>query len=121
AALSTEALRGKRLGVLRPTGDDAGTVGPLFDTALEVLSAQGAELVELPADAIVDVRPEMRVILLHDFKEDLNAYLAGTPESVGVRTLAELIAFSEADPRERVHGMELWEDAQATEGGRGNP
>ena len=121
AALSTEALRGKRLGVLRPTGGDADAVGPLFDAALEVLTAQGADLVELPPDAIVDVRPEMRVILLHDFKEDLNAYLAGRPESVGVRTLAELIAFSTSDPRERMHGVELWEAAQATEGGRRNP
>lgn len=121
AALSPDALRGKRLGVLRPTGENADGTGPLFDAALGVLAAQGAELVELTPDAIVDVRPEMRVILLHDFKEDLNAYLAGAPESVTVRTLADLIAFSKADPRESMHSMELWEDSQATEGGRRNP
>lgn len=121
AALDTEALRGRRLGVLRPTGGNAETVGPLFDAALAVLAAEGAELVELPADALVDVRPEMRVILLHDFKEDLNAYLAGTPETVGVRTLAELIEFSRSDPRESMHTMDLWEDSEATEGGRRNP
>lgn len=120
SALSTEALRGKRLGVLRPTGGSAETVGPLFDAALDVLAAQGAELIELPADAIVDVRPEMRVILLHDFKEDLNAYLSGAPEAVRVRTLADLIAVSKADPRESMHTMDLWEDAEATAGGRGN-
>ena len=120
AALSTEALQGRRIGVLRPTGGSAETVGPLFDAALEVLAAQGAELVELPQDAILDVRPEMRVILLHDFKEDLNAYLSDTPEAVAVRTLADLIAFSKADPRESMHTMDLWEDAEATEGGRSN-
>jgi len=121
AALTTEALQGMRLGVLRPTGDNAETVGPLFDAALRVLTAQGAELVEVPAEALIDPRPEMRVILLHDFKEDLDAYLAGTPPEVTVRTLADLIAFSKVDPRESMHTMDLWEDAQATEGGRQNP
>lgn len=120
AALSTEALEGKRLGVLRPTGSSAESVGPLFDAALEVLSAQGADLVELPEDALVDTRPEMRVILLQDFKVDLNAYLRGTPSTVSVRTLADLIDFSRNDPRESMHSMEYWEDAQATDGGRQN-
>ena len=121
AALSTDALQGTRLGVLRPSGGNAETVGPLFDRALAVFTAQGAELVEIPADELVDVRPEMRTILLHDFKEDLNAYFAGAPETVPVRTLADLIAFSSTDPRENMHTMDLWEDAQATEGGRSNP
>jgi len=121
AGLSTEALRGRRLGVIRPNGANVETVGPLFDAALAVLAAQGAELVELPEDVLVDPRPEMRVILLHDFKEDLDAYLAGTPETVTVRTLADLITFSRNDPRESMHTMDLWEDAQATQGGRRNP
>ena len=121
AALSAATLQGKRLGVLRPTGDNAESVGPLFDAALEVLTAEGAELVELPADALVDPRPEMRVILLQDFKVDLNAYLQGTPGTVPVRTLADLIEFSRNDPRESMHSMDYWEDSQATEGGRQNP
>jgi amidase len=120
AALSTEALRGKRLGVLRPTGEGAERIGPLFDAALAVLAAEGAELVELPSNALIDPRPEMRVILLQDFKVDLNAYLQGTPETVQVRTLADLITFSRNDPRENMHSMEYWEDAERTEGGRDN-
>jgi amidase len=63
----------------------------------------------------------MRIILLYDFKEDLNAYLGGTPASVPVRTLADLIAFSRTDPRERMHTMDLWEDSEATRGGRQSP
>ena len=121
SALNTEALRGKRLGVLRPTGDNEEIVGPLFSAALDVLAAQGAELVELPPDALVDPRPEMRVILLQDFKIDLNAYLRGAPGTVPVRTLADLIDFSRNDPRESMHSMDYWVDAQATDGGRQNP
>ena len=120
-ALNTEALQGKRLGVLRPTGDNAESTGRLFEAALGALVAQGAELVDLPEDALVDPRPEMRVILLYDFKEDLNAYLGGTQGTVSVRTLADLIEFSRNDPRESMHTMDLWEDSEATQDGRQNP
>jgi amidase len=121
AALSTEALQGKRLAVLRPTGENAEVTREIFDQALGVLTAQGAELVEVPADSLIDPRPEMRITLLYDFKEDLNAYLAGTPDTVTVRTLADLMAFSKSDPRESMHSFDLWDDSQATEGGRQNP
>jgi amidase len=121
AALRIDALQGARVGVIRPTGEGAEVTRALFDAALEVLATRGAELVEIPFEELVDPRPEMRVILLHDFKQDLNAYLAGTPSTVPVRTLADLIEFSRADPRENMHTMDLWEDAQATEGGRQSP
>jgi amidase len=120
-ALRTDALQGARLGVLRPTGEGAEVTQPLFDAALEVLAARGAELVEIPFEELVDPRPEMRVILLHDFKQDLNDYLVGTPGTVPVRTLADLIEFSRTDPRENMHTMDLWEDSQATQGGRESP
>lgn len=120
-ALDTEALDGARLGVIRPRGDAAQTVGPLFDAAVATLSAQGAEIVEIPADELIDIRPEMRTILLHDFKVDLNAYFATMPDEVEVRTLADLIEHGKTDPRESMHTMDLWEDAQATEGGREHP
>ncbi|MGB1779290.1 MAG: amidase family protein, partial [Longimicrobiales bacterium] len=96
----------------------ASSVTPLFGAALDVLEAQGADLIELPSNALVDPRPEMRVILLHDFKVDLNAYLETTPGPVPVRTLSDLIEFSLTDPRESMHTMDYWDDAQATENGR---
>jgi len=121
AALNSGALRGQRLGVLRPTGENARVTEPLFQAALEALVAQGAELVELPDGVLVDPRPEMRTILLYTFKEDLNDYLATTPNTVPVRTLADLIEFSRNDPRESMHTMDLWEQSEETEGGRRNP
>ena len=120
-ALDTEALRGTRVGVLRSNGPDSDQVTSLFDAALEVLSTEGAELVELPADALIDPRVEMRIILLQDFKVDLNAYLETTPGSVSVRSLADLMEFSQTDPRERMHTMDYWDDAQVTENGRADP
>jgi len=121
AALNTDALKGKRLAVLRPSGESAAVTQEIFDKALAVLTAEGAELVEVPAGTVIDPRPEMRITLLYDFKEDLNAYLANAPDTVKVRTLADLIAFSKTDPRESMHLVDVWEDSQATEGGRQNP
>ncbi len=128
AGLNDEALRGARLGVVRLENAhdmanfdvDEKTQGP-FDAALEVLVEEGAELVEIPSAIFEDLTPEMRIILLYDFKEDINAYLAGTPQTVTTRTLADLIAFSKTDPRENMHGVNIFEDAEATTGGRQNP
>jgi amidase len=121
AALSDTALQGKRLGVLRIGSNYNDAVAPLFNQALGVLTAQGAELVELPTDALVDTSVYQRTTLLHEFKEDLNAYLAGTPDTVKVKSLADLIEFSKAHPIESKHAMDIWEASVKTEGGRQNP
>ena len=56
-------------------------------------------------------------ILLTEFKADLNAYLATAPATVKSRTLADLIAFNRAEPREMPwFGQDLFEQAQATAG-----
>ena len=114
--LTPEALKGKRLGVLRGTGGYSDKTQPVFDAALEVLKAQGAELVDLPNDLLEDMSQEDRVILTHEFKDDLNAYLASTSPAVKVRTIEDLIAFNKADPRENVHDQDLVEAAAATNG-----
>lgn len=121
AALSTEALKGTRIAVLRGLrGQDEQTTA-VFNEALKVLTAQGAELVEVADTKWIDIRPEMRTILLADFKEDLNSYLSGVPDTVTVRTLTDLIAFNESDPREQMHKQEVFIDSDATVGGRSNP
>jgi amidase len=50
-------------------------------------------------------------------KADLNRYLAGSPPAVKARTLAGLIAFDKAHPRElRWFGQELFLKAEKTKG-----
>ncbi|MBS0418786.1 MAG: amidase [Proteobacteria bacterium] len=121
AALSDTALQGKRLGVLRIGEYYTDAIVPRYNEALKVLAARGAELVELPADSLSDSSVYTRTTLLHEFKEDLTAYLGGTPQAVKVKTLADLIAFSKTEPHERMHAMDLWEAAERTQGGRKNP
>lgn len=121
ALLSTDGLKGKRLAVLRGLRGQNEKTTPVFDEALAVLTAQGADLVEVADTKWIDIRPEMRIVLLADLKEDLNNYFAIMPDTVKVRTVTDLIAFQSADPRESMHKQENFIDADATVGGRSNP
>jgi amidase len=118
AALAGASLKGKRLGVLSvATGLTPGT-DALFDQAVALLKAQGAEVIELkdyaPPKGLGD---DEGVVLMTELKADLNAYLASTPPSVKTRTLADVIAFNRATPRELVlFGQESFERAEATKG-----
>ncbi len=115
AALSTDSLKGKRLGVMRHMrGYDARTEA-VFNEALQVLAGQGAELAEVRRDIFEDISQEDRIILIYDFKHDLNNYLANAPDGVP-RSLTEIIAATKADPRENQYGTDLFEAAEATSG-----
>ena len=120
AALDADSLRGARIGVMRFLAENfSEATKAAFETSLQAMRDAGAELVEITEG------PDMRVIggaqltvLLTELKVDLNAYLASTnPEQVSTRTLADVIAFNAAEPRETVlFGQELFERAEATGG-----
>jgi amidase len=118
--LSTDALKGKRLGVLRSFGGYNEKTQPLFDAALEVLKAQGAELVEVPDGIIEDLSKQQYVLMTYDFKPDLAAYLKDAPPAVKIRSVEDLVAFQSNDPREKMHTSEYTEESAATTG-RDNP
>jgi amidase len=96
-----------------------GTDAP-FEAALDVLRAQGAELVEIRE--FQGNRQEMGrnefTVLLSELKHDLNAYLATLPEGVRTRTLEQLIAFNNEHRAEEMtlFGQDVFEQAQATGG-----
>jgi amidase len=115
-ALSTDALKGQKLGVIRGMSGYSDETKPLFDEAVGVLAAQGAELIDIPADIFEDLSQEQRIILVYDFKQDLNAYLAASSPSQKVRSMTDLVAFNKADPRENIWSQDLVEAAEATTG-----
>jgi len=115
AALDGASLKGKRLGLMR-FASGFGTDAALGQ-ALAVLRAQGAEIVEIKELGGAKEGPKQLPVLLTEFKVGLNAYLATTPPSVTTRTLADVIAFNKADPRElALFGQDLFEKAEATKG-----
>lgn len=116
--LDVHALRGARLGVLRFLTGYSPATDAAFEKALAVLRAHDAVLVEIPKlDTSAIDRNELPV-LLTELKAGLDAYLATTdPATVRTRTLADVIAFDAAEPRETAwFGQELFEQAQATKG-----
>jgi len=118
AALSGASLKGKRLGVLGYAKGLSPGVDPVFDAAVAALKAQGAEVVEIDDYKPPEGMGEQEfTVLVTELKADLNSYLATTPEAVKTRTLADVIAFNEAHPRELVlFGQQIFERAEATKG-----
>lgn len=116
AGLSADALRGKRIGVMR-FADGFGT-DAAFEAALATLKAQGATLVEIAEFDDKDIGENELKVLLTELKADLNAYLATTPATVKTRTLADVIAFNKtnAGAEMALFGQEIFEQAEATKG-----
>ena len=116
-ALNPGALKGVHLGVLRFHTGYSPPTDKVFEGALAALRAQGAVLVDIKTFEAGDLGKLELAALLTEFKADLNAYLAKMPAVVRSRTLADLIAFNRAEPRElEFFGQELLEQAQATSG-----
>ncbi len=116
--LDPNGLRGARLGLARDYLGRHEAVDRIIDEAVARLAALGATIVDPVELGIVPhLRAPELVVLLYEFKADLNAYLASHP-TAPVRSLAELIAFNRAEaPRAMpYHQQELLEMAEAKGG-----
>ncbi|WP_426027666.1 amidase [Brevundimonas sp. TWP2-3-4b2] len=119
AALNAESLRGTRIGVMRfLVRNYSPDTQAEFERALQALRDAGAELVEITEAPDLQAVGASIQVLMTELKVDINAYLASTdPRQVPTRTLADLIAFNAAEPRETVlFGQELFIRAEATTG-----
>lgn len=116
-ALDRSALKGARIGAWHPWRGRSPGADKVFDDAVAVLRAQGAEVVEIkgPDDATMGRIAELEGDALRtEFKAALNAYLASTPATVKSRTLEDLIAFNKAEGREvALFGQEIFEQTAA--------
>ena len=114
--LKGDALRGARIGVARNLGGFDARIDKVLDQAIAAMRAQGAEIVdpvELKTDgALGDLE---LAVLKFEFKDGLNKYLATRTNAP--KTLAELIAFNDREPRELRHfGQEIFIDSEAMAG-----
>jgi amidase len=117
AMLSTDSLRGKRIGVMRFAagfGTDA-----VFEEALRTLKDQGAILVDIKEfKGRNEIGGNENKVLLAELKADMAAYLATTPAAVQTRSLADIIAFNRAHASTEMalFGQETFEQAEQTKG-----
>ncbi len=116
AGLSTAALSGLRVAVLRP--EMTPDLAAKYQAALDVLKAAGAVLVEVERPKLDGLGEAELLVLKTELKADLDAYLATTPAAVTTRTLDQVIAFDTANAGTEMpfFGQELFEDAVKTKG-----
>jgi amidase len=111
--LAKDGLKGKRLGVLRQAMGFHPGVDSAFDKTVDVLKAEGAEIVDIKIGTYNDWRAAELDVLLYEFKDGLNRYLKAAGSQYA--SLSDIIAFNKANA-ERVmpfFGQELFERAQA--------
>ena len=119
AGLVSDALKGKRIGVMR-FASGFGTEGP-FEAALATLRRQGAVLVDIEKIRDYDddeVGALEQMVLLTEFKAGLSTYLKGSPAPIPVRSLTDLIAFNKAHAATELalFGQDTFERAEKTAG-----
>jgi amidase len=98
AFLDTDGLRGARIGVARNFCGFDPHVDAILEESLQLMRDLGATIID---EANISTakqlgEPEMEV-LLYEFKAGLNAYLSQLVPSVKVHSLADVIAFNEAN------------------------
>lgn len=96
--LDPAGLRGARIGVARAYVGYHEKVDGLFDDALDAMRAEGAEIID-PADpgSIGEMGEPEWIVLLYEFKADLNAYLSRLGPEAPVQSLQQIIEFNERE------------------------
>lgn len=116
--LDRDGLRGARIGVPRPyyyekLNEDQLAV---MNRAIEEMKELGAVIVD-PIDISVAKELESYLVLVYEFKPDLNAYLANLDESVPVHSMRDVIEFNEKDPERMLrYGQTLMIASEKTGG-----
>jgi amidase len=124
--IDPRGLAGARLGITRQGVDNSpAPVVAAWEAAVAQLRAAGATVIDLDAAGFTFAPADGEfLVLLYEFRQDLNAYLAtrtGVPLAGG--TLADAIAFNEAqaDVEMPFFGQEIFELAQSLALGPDDP
>ncbi|MGH8243360.1 MAG: amidase [Steroidobacteraceae bacterium] len=114
--LDPHGLAGANIGVARQFLGVTTEIDEVFEQALAVMSAAGANLVdvEIPSFDEYNASDAEIIVLIFEFKRDLNAYLA-TRSGIPVGSLADVIQFNldNAERELQYFGQELMELAEA--------
>jgi len=113
AFLKADALRGKRIGVLREAMGYHPDVDAATGRAIAAIKAAGAEVIDVEVPDYDEWNGAEYQVLLYEFKDGLNAYLqgSGAPHA----SLEALIAWNKANADKAMpfFGQEIFEQAQA--------
>ncbi|MER3546383.1 MAG: amidase, partial [Rhodanobacteraceae bacterium] len=112
--LDANALKGRRIGVVRKlAGYDPGT-DRVLDDAITALRRAGAVVIDkVTIPHLNDYADAENTVLSYEFKSDLNAYLA-TRRGLAVHTVADLITWNKSHVEQELpwFGQELFEQSE---------
>jgi amidase len=117
AGLGRDALKTKRIGVLRFKPGSHPEMDAVYERSLARLRAAGATLVEVQSPDSAPIEAAELKVLLSEFKSGVNAYLAASNAAVRTRDLAQLIEFNRASAFElQLFGQDIFLQAQDAAG-----
>jgi amidase len=121
--LPVDALKGVRLGVARAYFTGFDEADAVIEQAIARLRGLGAEVIDDAGLPPVSYGDAELSVLLYELKYDLEAWLRTFMPQAKVQTLADVIAFNQAHKSTEMawFGQELFEKAQALEGGLDSP
>jgi amidase len=95
--LREDGLKGKRIGLLKKTMGFSDRVDTLMLEAVSFLRSNGAEVIDIEMPRTENYNSASMEVMLYEFKDGLNSYLAGLNDMVPVKSLADLIVFNKND------------------------
>jgi amidase len=96
--LKEEGLRGARIGVAQNYCGFNDCVDEIVNQCLGQMRDAGAQIIEgLELTPVEEIRPNEIQVMMTEFKAGLNDYLAGVEEDLPVHSIADLIAFNDAN------------------------
>ena len=95
--LKHDGLKGKRIGLSKKSLGFSDKVDTLMNKAIAYLKANGAEVIDIEFPKSANYEDASFQVLLYEFKDGLNRYLAGPGIDSPVKNIKELIAFNESD------------------------
>ncbi|WP_321515883.1 amidase [Marinifilum fragile] len=92
--LQKDALKGKRIGIVRKLMGFHSEVDKVIEQAIEDIKVTGAEVVDVELENLNQYGNEEYEVLLYEFKHDLNEYLSKCKFPI-VKSLDDIIKFNE--------------------------
>ena len=90
-------LKGKRIGLIKNSGDYFDPVDTLMVKAIKDMRTAGAEIVEVDAPGGREYNGSSYQVMLYEFRDGLNKYFAGLGNDTPVKSLKDLIEFNRND------------------------
>jgi amidase len=95
--LIADGVKGKRIGLQRKAMGFSDSVDTLMEKAVKWLKANGAEVIDIDFPETENYERASFNVMVFEFKDGLNKYLAGLGSDVPVKNISDLIEFNKSD------------------------